>query len=86
MSISWMPMKYQGALVGLGLRPGLALAARGALKSMEMTRMTASNTRATATSRTIRLGMVLTFSPRVPVSSSGNLGITRPFAFRMRQK
>ena len=86
MSSSWTPRKYQGAFVGLGLRPGLALSASGALKSMAKISIKASRASPTAISRTSRLGMDDTVSPLVSGASSGERRMTRPFALRTRQK
>ena len=57
MSSSWTPRKYQGAFVGLGLKPGLALSASGALKSIENNMIKASRVSPTATSRISRFGI-----------------------------
>ncbi len=81
-----MPAKYQGAFVGLGLSPGLALASRGALKVIEISMMTATKTKATTISLKIKFGMVGTFSSSLVSSSSGLRGMTRPPALRTRQK
>ncbi len=85
-SISCTPAKYQGALVGLELRPGLAGAPNGALKSSDTVNTKAAALSATAASRIRRLGLLGTMSGFSSGSCPGDPGTTRPPALRTRQK
>ena len=81
-----MPRKYQGALAGLGLISGLAIASNGAGTSMAQASKIASQTRAYTNSRRTRCGMVVTRSVRGVSVSPSSLGMVSPPSLRTRQK
>ncbi len=85
-SSSWTPAKYQGALVGLGLSPGLAGGPSGASQASASRSTAATAASATAASRSRRSGLTGTIAGAASGASTGARGTTSPPALRTRQK
>src|SRR5258708_39735329 len=80
---SCKPVKYQGALEGLGVTVGLAISSRGAFCSKDQSEIKIMQPKAAMYSRTIRCGQVSTLSCG---NSCGVIGGPEKFSLRTRQK